>query len=118
MKISEMTKDELNFALAIEMMGWHLEAGLWKDKDGVVMCNAYAGEWNPAEDMNRAMECAETMWKMGYNVDVSIEYPFKEGGIIFWRAYVEWKNKWWESVNGIHTRALSEAILMAVRGAK
>jgi hypothetical protein len=115
---NEMTNAELNEVLAVEVMGLaklHHE-GVLRYVEGREKYTSIV--WNPAEDLNQAIECAEKLWAGGYPcVELMTERRFIEGNNIEWRAYVD--NgccRWWESINQSPARALSEAVLMVKRG--
>ena len=58
-----MNKEELNNKMA-KVMGWHKSKPVmkedipyWIDENGIV--RDYISDWNPCEDMNQAVMCAE-----------------------------------------------------------
>jgi hypothetical protein len=116
---SQMTNEQVNERLATQVMGWHdSECGWWAD--GIDNVKFFITErdkqddsdtvWNPAEDLNQAVMCAEK-WTNSV-----------ENG----RIFTEYSNTTWQVAamrkGATHIaliadtlpRALSEAILQAV----
>jgi len=57
MKVSEMTNDELNYAVAVEVMGWKATGGYYT---GDFDDPAY-GNWHPTESISDAWQVVEKM---------------------------------------------------------
>ena len=74
--ISEMTDEELNNAVAVEVMGWHeqYERGYraeWvgeHERDGEDVEN-----WNPSTDIKQAFQVVEKMRSMGWSYVIGDE---------------------------------------------
>ena len=130
MNISQMTNEQLNEALAIEVMGWVRDGDkYWSEMaDGkaprlwsfVGLC----GEWNPAEDLNQAVECAGELYKMNDRNILLPAYEFilEQQSREYYRAHMKWfagrVQEGFYVVGNSPARALSEAVLMAKRGEK
>jgi len=64
--IERLTADELNAALAVEVMGWHIidvARRCWRDERGMVM--GY-GMWRPADNAAQALQCLEALRARGW----------------------------------------------------
>lgn len=113
--ISSMTDEQLNEALAIEVMGWRKDAiGDWwvGKKDNIMALKELVEDWQPCIDLNQAVECADYMANLGFNWSVdNIENDHYHASV--YRPSTE--HIYFCDAN-IPARALSEAVLMAVRG--
>ena len=113
---SEMTNQELNEALAVEVKGWHKLLGFWYNESDEIQCERE--DWNPAEDLNQAVECAkkETYalridWCVGGEPTCSAWVWFPVENLDGERVNAEYM-----AIAESPARALSEAVLMAKRG--
>ena len=106
--VSEMTDDEIDEALAVDVKGWHLEGTLWKDKNDRVLCSHY--NWHPTSNQNQAIELTE---KMAFVTTCKVSSSGNE-----WHVMVDKDDdgKFCGSFNTSLSRAICEAVLMAVRG--
>ena len=121
--ISEMTDEELNNAVAVEVMGWYeqYDALAWEwaywstEKDAEVAENTdfdfYLNEWNPCEDIRQAWQVVEKMRSMGWSYVVG-----DEAGIY----YCKFINLYITCSDEANTqqRAICQAALDAVRNKK
>ena len=123
MNISEMTNEELNEALAVEVMGWGMENGFFVSptlKDGKeIVC--FVWEWTPTEDMNQAVECLNYWLNVTGSLVEIKKMDNKYWEVELWRESPKTAPE--NPLNGVATdesfpRALSEAVLMAKRGEK
>ena len=132
MNISEMTNEQLNEALAIEVMGWKKHPdmmGSWWIMDE----DKFAGYiwkphppfafdiWKPAEDMNQAVECLNYWLNVTGSLVEIKKMDNKYWEVELWRESPKTAPE--NPLNGVATdesfpRALSEAVLMAKRGEK
>ena len=120
MKPNEMTDQELNEAIAIEVMGWHEFMGWWCEErlshrnapDGKEHWRKYkTKDWNPTHDLNQAWMLVEKF--KGTSLSVHIYCGFALNGVQISKnlkeiSFVEFKDN--------PARALSEACLTAKRG--
>jgi len=121
MDYSQMTNEQVNERLAVEVMGWEKEKtwfdGLhnyieyWTLGNGIpVMDNnigkSYCSFWQPTTDLNHAVMCAE---KIGREI-----YIEKRVGGDYWVMVGELSDNPSVAESASLPRALSEAILQAV----
>ncbi len=122
MNISEMTNEQLNEALAIEVMGWILDSSVTTGRLGLAWyCNEEMDDviavknWNPAEDLNQAVECAEKMYP---ELEIQLGRIGLKGYEVFFMWFDESIHDGYYAVIPSPARAISEAVLMARRGEK
>ena len=121
-----MTDDQLDEWLAVKVMGWTLdlienEWGLryYRDADGKSVMDARL--WQPTRDLNQAVECVEKLRdERGYLMRI---YYQTETKYLVWFVLYSDKNgrilkEIWGKPNAILSRALCEAVAMAVEGEK
>ena len=129
MTISEMTNEELNSCLAIEVRGWIVDSYVATGRLGLAWyCDEEMNDivavknWNPTEDLNQAVECAEKLQSDGYYFEIlgHIASPqFRKAGnydVGVWCPID--KPRIGSGEHESLPRALSEAVLMAKRETK
>jgi len=107
--------------MTAEMMGWHDGYGLL-NTHGWFWLNEYdvgimpMDDWHPWNDLNQVWQVVDKLYLSGYITQLEHEYcindsPKKTGGIIWYHAYIERNNKWWEAVSESPARAICLAAL-------
>ena len=97
--VSEMTDTEIDEALAVDVKGWHLDDGLWRDEYGrLLYYDALPVKWHPTTNPDQAIECAESYCYR------SVDYFLNCGDMAS------------ENRKIASPRAICEAVLRAVRG--
>jgi hypothetical protein len=61
-----MTDRQINMLFAQKIMGWHIEAGLWKDKNNKTILNAYDDSWQPTQNVSQMFRCVH-QWVKDHN---------------------------------------------------
>ena len=121
-EISEMTNEELNNAVAVEVMGWkkYIPPGDEKFAKYVLNDNLelahYCFSWKPTENNDAAWQVAERINKLGYLVIIKT-WP-KEYGNLPSCSLVNKDNDRAFSIATTANRAICEAALMATRNKK
>lgn len=117
MKPNEMTDEELNEAMAVEVMGLEIDAKGWVYTHPLKDAGFMARSWHPTHDLNQVWECVEHWLKECGEWDFGIYRSWKND-ILYWEAWLT--NELGAEVNIEATnidpaRAICEALLMAVR---
>ena len=111
-EISEMTNEELNYAVAVEVMGWSKESNehgqkIYTNADGY----EYVGNWLPTTHIFSAWQVVERMRKDKWWYEIYTEYTdpeyFAKFGSGDWPVY--------SSSCETQQRAICEAALKAIR---
>ena len=115
MTITEMTNEELNSCLAVEVMGWEHKGYKYYLGD-VLQYNDTSQEfnwyevWNPTENLNQAMECAEKF--PGYEIMKHTTEPTIKYRVRIWAEHGGGTVRWGKTP----ARTLSETVLQVIRG--
>lgn len=109
---NEMTNEELDEALAIEVMGWHIFGYEWHELGGKYVMDV--NDWHPTTDLNQTWECLEKF--KGYEILKSCYR--KNYSVRVWEEFGLVNRCAGTVVSDNLPRALCEAVLMAKRGEK
>lgn len=111
--ISSMTDEQLNEALAIEVMKFRFWDGVYYSEDGREI---ELGDWQPTTDLNQAVGCAEKWINRRGHYRVRLEY---QEDIYGWSYHAAIEHIYYADIVNIRNanpaRALCEAVLMAKR---